>query len=317
MAQVSVIVPTFNKKEQVREALQSVLDQKFQDIEILIADDGSTDGTPLALFKELGAQPEAIDVLAKMGNNSIRPFTHAFQCGGITVQYHYGINRGLSTARNRGIKSARGEYIAFLEPDDFWAPHHLSELISHLKRNREVKVCRVSERLIREGKSRAPKHPANRTTGWLFEASLDSSLMSISTVICHRSCFSICGCFDENMPACEEYDLWIRISSHFPIGFLDCNSVTRRTPRPADSIRAWNWDRFRVYALEKAFQSGHITPEQRYLVAQSIVLKCERLVEGFKRQKSDERSNFYERKRKRFTHEVRKLKSSMVVTAQA
>jgi glycosyltransferase involved in cell wall biosynthesis len=145
MAQVSVIVPTFNKREQVREALQSVLEQDFQDIEIVIADDGSTDGTPLTLFKELGAQPEAIDVLAKMGNNSIRPFTHAFQIGEVTVQYHYGINRGLSTARNRGIKSARGEYIAFLEPDDIWATSHLSELCAHLERHPEVKVCRVSE----------------------------------------------------------------------------------------------------------------------------------------------------------------------------
>ncbi len=311
MARVSVVVPTYNRRESVIEAIDSIRDQTFRDYEIVIADDGSTDGTPLALFEHLGAQPEAIGVLSRMSPNSVKPFSHAFLHEDRTIQYHYGINRGLSTARNRGIRSSRGEYVAFIESEDLWDEAHLKTTIDFLDEQNDTKVCRVGERYMRDGKPRTRRHTCTNS-GWIFDVALEASPMSTSAVVLHRSCFRACGSFDENLPACDEYDLWIRIASRYPIQFLKGPVVTRRSGRPDGSSRAWSWERFRVYALEKAFQGGSLAPEQRFLVAQEIVQKCERLVDGFRRQKSEERSNFYERKRRRFAQEVRKLRCSTV-----
>lgn len=311
MARVSVVVSTYNRRDAVSEAIRSVLDQTLEDYEIIIADDGSTDGTPIHLFEALGAQPETLSALMRMGPTSIKPFSHAFVRGDTTIQYHYGINRGLSTARNRGIRAARGEYIAFLEAEDLWDSRHLETLVGYFEQDTDVRVCRVAERHLKDGKPRPRKKPCTEQ-GWIFETALDASPMATSAVMVHRSCFTACGAFDENLPACEEYDLWLRLAARHEIHYVTDVTVICRSNKPDGSSRSWGWERFRVYALEKAFQSGNLSPRQRFEVAQAIVRKCERLVEGFRRQKSDERSNFYERKRKRFTHEVRKLKSSKV-----
>ncbi|MCK4305695.1 MAG: glycosyltransferase family 2 protein [Candidatus Eisenbacteria sp.] len=312
MARVTVIVPTHNKKEPVAEALRSVLSQTFRDFEIVVSDDGSTDGTPLHLLRMLGAQPDALEILSRMSPTSIKPFSHAFSQNGVTVQYHYGSNRGLSAARNRGIRSARGDYIAFIEAEDEWQREHLEVQMAFLESHPDARLCRVAERYVKDGKPRKNRNTST-ASGWIFEAALEASPMSTSALLAHRSCFASCGAFDENLPACDEYDLWLRFAARYPIYYIpDGPIVTRKSARGDGSSRTWSWDRFRVYALEKAFQSGHLSPNQRFMVAQEIVRKCERLVQGFRRQRSDERSNFYERKRRRFAQEVRKLRSSKV-----
>ncbi len=313
MARVSVVVPTYNRKESVADALQSVLGQTYRDFEIVIADDGSTDGTPCHLFEQLGAQAEAIEVLSRMNPTAIKPFSHAFTHDHVTIQYHYSINRGYSAARNRGIRSARGHYVAFLEPEDLWKQNHLETQLAFIDLHPDAKVCRTSEVHMKDGKARATRHKVTES-GWIFRHTLEASPMSPSAVLAHRECFAACGAFDENLPACDEYDLWLRLASRYPIYYLDQQTVIRRSSRQDGSSRAWGWDRFRVYALEKAFQSGHLSPVQRFEVAEEIVHKCERLVDGFRRQKSDERSNFYERKRRRFALEVRKLRATKVAT---
>jgi glycosyltransferase involved in cell wall biosynthesis len=311
MARVSVIVPTHNRRESVTEALDSIMAQTFREFEIVVTDDGSTDGTPSLIFETLGAEQEVIEYLNQLGPASLKPFSHKFSSRGVPIQYHYGISRGLSTARNRGIRMARGDYVAFLEADDLWEPTHLEALVAFLSDNPAAHVCRAAERTVRDGRARTSRKPV-ASSGWIFEAALEASPMSPSAVMVRRPCFAECGAFDENLPACDEYDLWVRMTSRYPVHFVQGPVVTRRSTRPDGSSRAWGWDRYRVYALEKAFQSGHLSPEQRFQVAQEIVRKCERLVDGFRRQKSEERANFYERKRRRFAHEVRKLRASRV-----
>lgn len=310
MARVSVIVPTYNRKEAVTDTIQTIFKQSYRDFELIVADDGSTDGTPMHLFDLMGAQPEAIEILSRWNPGSVKPFSHAFCSNGTTVQYHYGINRGLSAARNRAIRAARGEYLSFIEPDDSWEENHLSAHVDYVTEKPEVKVMRVSEVWVKDGKPR-PVRALKTPSGSIFEHSLEICPISVSAATFHRSCFAECGTFDENLPSCEEYDFWLRVSSRFEVHHVEGITLNRRTSKlPTTTSRAWSRDRFRVYALEKAFQCGHLSPEQRFMVAQEIVRKCERLVDGFRRQKSDERSNFYERKRRRFSHEVRKLKAS-------
>ncbi len=310
MTRVSVIVPTYNRKDAVSETIETVFQQSYRDFELIIADDGSTDGTAMHLFEHLQAQPEAIEILARMGPTSIKPFSHAFCCQGTTVQYHYGVNRGLSTARNRAIRAARGEYLCFLEPDDAWQSEHLATQMSFFEKRPEARVARVSELWIKDGRPR-PIKDLGRDAESIFEHTLAACPLSVSAATFHRCCFTQCGVFDENLPSCEEYDFWLRVAARFPVHYVPGTSLSRRTNKaPVSAARTWSRDRFRVYALEKAFQGGNLSAEQRFLVAEQIVHKCERLVEGFRRQKSEERSSFYERKRKRFALEVRKLKAS-------
>jgi glycosyltransferase involved in cell wall biosynthesis len=310
MVRVSVVVPTHNKKEMVTEAIESVLAQSYRDCELIVVDDGSTDGTPLHVFSTFGAQPEAIEILSKMNPNAVRPFSHSFAHDGIPIQYHYIANRGLSAARNRGIKFAHGSCVAFLEAEDLWNPAHLETHATFHEENDWARVSHIGECHVRD-RSRAGKaRKAPPASGWIFQQALETSPICISAAMAHRTCFAECGGFDENLPACEDYDLWLRFAARYPIHFLEGTEIVRRSSRFQSSNRSWTWDRYRVYALEKSFQSGKLNAEQRLLVAEEIVKKCERLVEGFKRQKSEERANFYERKRKRFALEVRKLRAS-------
>jgi glycosyltransferase involved in cell wall biosynthesis len=309
MARVSVIVPTYNRKEMITEALESVFTQSYRDFELHVVDDGSTDGTSLHVFSTFGAQPQAIEELIRMNPTAIRTFSHAFLHQGIPVTYHYNSNRGLAAARNRGIRAARGTYLAFLEAEDIWDSQHLAMHLTFQGARDSLAISHSPARHVKErGRPRKSRKEAP-PSGWIFEQVLEAMPVSISAAMAHRACFCECGYFDENMPACEDYDLWLRMSAHYPIYFLEGAEVTQRTQRP-QAARAWSWDRYRVYALEKAFQGGKLDAEQRLLVAKQVVSKCEHLVEGFKNLKSDERASFYERKRKRFVQEVRKLRAS-------
>ncbi|MFH1145101.1 MAG: glycosyltransferase family A protein [Candidatus Eisenbacteria bacterium] len=311
MVRVSVVLPVHNKRELAIEALDSILNQSFRDFEIVISDDGSTDGTPLAIFDHLGAEQRAIKILSRLNPSALQPFSHVFYHDDIRIQYHYCANRGLSAARNRGIRHARGTFISFLEAECLWEPLHLETLVAFFEANPWAHICYVGERQTKE--NARPRKPVKSThsTGWIFDQALASAPVSISSAMVHRSCFSECGGFDENMPACEDYDLWLRLTARNPVYNLEGQvEVMRRSPRAESGSRSWTWERFRVYALEKSFQSGHLDADQRLQVAAEIVRKCERLVEGLRRQGSEERANFYERKRRRFAQEVRKLRSS-------
>jgi len=311
MVRVSAVLPVHNRRELAIEALDSILHQTYRNFEVVIADDGSTDGTPLAVFDRLGAEPRAMKILTRMGPAAIRPFSHVLHYRDVRVQYHYNGNRGLSAARNRGIRQARGAHIAFLEPECLWDPTHLETLTTFIDSHPWAQICHLDEHAAREAcRTRRAARPA-KPSGWIFAQALASAPVCISTALVHRSCFTECGAFDENLPACEDYDLWLRLAARYPIYHLQGEAKTvRRSPRPESASRAWTWERFRVYALEKSFQSGHLDADQRLQVAEEIVRKCERLVEGLRKQKSEERANFYERKRRRFAQEVRKLRSS-------
>jgi glycosyltransferase involved in cell wall biosynthesis len=310
MVGVTVVVPTCNRKESVTQALHSVLSQTYRDFEIVVVDDGSTDGTAAHVLRTFGAEARAVELVARRNPAALTPFYHKFASLGVQVRYQYHLNRGLGAARNRGIRHARGSYIAFLEAEDLWEPAHLRSQIDFLETHRGACVSRVGEHPAKEGPRPRRARRGETVSGNVFAQALEQAPAGISCAVVHRSCFAECGEFDENMPSCEDYDLWLRLAARFPIYFVDGPEVTRRAPRPDGSQHAWTSDRFRVYSLEKSFQSGQLDPEQRFLVSQALVRRCERLVEGYRRQKSEERANFYERKRRRFGQEVRKLRAT-------
>jgi glycosyltransferase involved in cell wall biosynthesis len=317
MVGATVVVPTCNRREMVAQALQSVLAQTYRNFELVVVDDGSTDGTPMHLMRLLGAEPRAVEILSRMNPAALNPFFHQFVHDGIPIQYQYHPNRGLGAARNRGIRHARGTYVAFLEAEDLWEPTHLQAQIAFLDGDGWARIARVGGRQAKDGTRARRSRRAEEASGWIFSQALEACPAGLSCAVVHRGCFAECGTFDENMPACDDYDLWLRLAARFPIHYVAGPEVTHRSPRPELASHSWTWDRFRVYALEKAFQSGQLNPEQRFLVSQEIVRRCEHLVEGYRRQKSEERANFYERKRKRFAQEVRKLRAAYAPLAEA
>lgn len=317
MARVTVVLPTFNKRENVAEALESVLTQTYTERDVVVVDDGSTDGTAVDLFARFGAQPRARQIVESMNPAAMKPFSHAFPSRGSTIVYHYQSNRGLSAARNRGILETRGRLLAFIEAEDLWDRRHLDTHIRFRQDHPAAMVTCVGECPLKgNGRRHTAKSGLAQPTGWIFEQTLTASPLCTSAVLMSRRVIEECGVFDENLEACEDYDFWLRISPRYPIYGLEGAPIMRRSPRREPSARAWSAEKFRVYALEKSFQSGHLDGHQRLLVAEEIVRKCERLVDGYRRTKSDERANFYERKRKRYSLEVRKLRASRVAQLQ-
>ena len=219
----SVIIPTFNRKEETARAVRSVLAQTLSDHEIIVVDDGSTDGTPL-LREEFGGR----------------------------IIYLSQKNSGVSSARNRGIRESSSRYIAFLDSDDLWLPDKLAAHREFLARNGGMAIHQTNETWIRKGRRVNPMNRHRKPSGHIFIASLDLCLVSPSAVCMERSLFDRYGLFDELLPACEDYDLWLRISSREPVGLIDRELTVKHGGHDDQlSKKFWGMDRFRLYAILK------------------------------------------------------------------
>jgi len=254
MPKVSVIIPTYNRLPMVREAVDSVLAQDFEDFELIVVDDGSTDGTS-----------EVIK-----------------QYGGRVKLLQHSENRGVSTARNRGILQAKGKYLAFLDSDDLWVKGKLKIQVAFLDDNPQYPLCYTDEIWIRRGKRVNPKRIHAKYSGWIFEKCLPLCTISPSSAVMRKILFSKVGLFDEALPVCEDYDFWLRVSARFPIFFINRKLITKRGGH-ADQLsnRSWGNDRYRVIALEKLLSEPSIEPEDREKILQEMKRKCKILSDGF------------------------------------
>ncbi len=254
MPKVSVIIPTYNRLPMVKEAVQSVLAQDFEDFELIVVDDGSTDGTSEEL-KRYGGRVRVIE---------------------------HTENRGVSAARNRGILQAKGKYIAFLDSDDLWVKGKLKIQVSFLDDNPHYPLCYTDEIWIRRGKRVNPMKKHSKYSGWIFEKCLPLCIISPSSAMMRKALFSKVGLFDEALPVCEDYDLWLRVSARFPIFFINKRLIIKRGGHPDQlSNRSWGNDRYRVIALEKLLSEPYLKPEEREAVLKEMEKKCRVLFQGF------------------------------------
>ena len=180
---VSAIIPTYNRWPLVREALDSVLAQSYRSFELIVVDDGSTDGSADRLRQVEG-------------------------CIRLIVQ----ANRGVSAARNRGVEVARGKYLAFLDSDDLWLPEKLAAQVQFLELHSNFQICQTEEIWLRRGVRVNPKKIHRKPSGDIFLPSLDLCLVSPSAVMMTRELLVALGGFDESLPVCEDYDLWLRVA---------------------------------------------------------------------------------------------------------
>jgi GT2 family glycosyltransferase len=258
---VSVIIPTYNRAAVLGRALDSVLAQTYQDVEIFVVDDGSTDQTAELLHTYV----PRVTVLTQA-------------------------NSGISRARNRGIHASSGEYVAFLDSDDAWLPRKLERQIDILTHQPDIPVCHTEEIWIRRGVRVNPMQKHHKSGGYIFPACLPFCVISPSAALIRRALFEMVGYFDERLPVCEDYDLWLRIAKTYPVAFI-AEPLIVKYGGHADQLShsVWGLDRFRIQALEKLLRAGGLTAEQRQQTLNELQKKCEIVANGcLKRQKLDE-----------------------------
>jgi len=262
---VSVIVPTHNRCQFVAEAVDSVLGQRGCSFELIVIDDGSTDETRLALESRREA-----------------------------LRYVHQLQRGAAAARNAGVRLARAKWLAFLDSDDLWQPDKLRTQLAFHEQNPGLRISQTEEIWVRNGVRVNPCAHHRKPQGDIFVPSLARCLVSPSAVMLHREMFDAMGGFDESLPVCEDYDLWLRIASRAPVGLVAEPLVIKRGGHADQLSRAyWGMDRFRVAVLLKLLARGELTRAQRLAVVGVLVEKCAILAQGARRRHRDEEADRY------------------------
>ena len=268
MPTVSVVIPSYNRVLLLKEAIDSVLAQDFEDFELIVVDDGSTDATPELL--------ESYPDICVLGQE----------------------HRGVSAARNAGIARASGRFLAFLDSDDLWLPGKLTAQVAFLRKHPNALICQTEETWIRNGVRVNPKKRHMKTSGMIFEHSLELCLVSPSAVMMQRNLLDEVGWFDETLPACEDYDLWLRIACRFPIHLISAPLVIKRGGHKDQLSRLPGLDRFRIYAIKKILESppgGGLTPKQWRAAVEALSHKCAIYAAGcLKHGRADEAREYQE-----------------------
>ena len=262
---ISVVIPTYNRAELLPRALASVNAQTLSPDEVIVVDDGSTDGS-----RELIA-------------------TRHPEC-----RYLRQENRGVSAARNLGIREARGEWIALLDSDDTWLPTKLAAQMDGVCRTSSARICHTEELWIRNGVRVNAMKKHRKRGGWIFRDCLPLCAISPSSALIHRELFETVGLFDESLPACEDYDMWLRICARYPVAFEHQPQVVKYGGHEDQlSRKYWGMDRFRVVALRKIIDGGDLAPGDLGAAVETLLRKCRILADGARKRGHSARCRAY------------------------
>ena len=262
---VSVIIPTYNRWPMVGEAVDSVLKQSFRDFELIVIDDGSTDDTAKELQKY-----------------------------GSDVRLVSQLRSGAAAARNSGVAIAQGPYLTFLDSDDLWRPKKLEIQTRFMVQHPEVEICQTEEVWVRKGIRVNPKARHRKPSGDIFRDSLDLCLVSPSAVMLTRELFEKVGRFDERLPVCEDYDLWLRIAVDHEVPLIP-SALTVKRGGHADQLShfVWGMDRYRVRALQKLLRSN-LSGERRAWTLAALKCKVSVLSHGARKRGKEPEALRYE-----------------------
>jgi glycosyltransferase involved in cell wall biosynthesis len=193
MTKVSVVIPAYNAVNFLPETLASVQSQSFLDFEVLIVDDGSSDGTKIWFSQSIS------DPRIKLVSQA---------------------NQGLSGARNTGIEQSKSEYIAFLDADDTWAATKLEKQVAFLDENPTVGLVHTWYAMMDMDSVLTGTTFKNRTAGHVHRQLLVQNSIGVASVMARRECFQRVGGFNRKLRAVEDWDMWIRISRFYEIGLI-------------------------------------------------------------------------------------------------
>ncbi|MBF0443185.1 MAG: glycosyltransferase, partial [Oligoflexales bacterium] len=251
---ISVIVPVFNRETTVARCVDSILGQSVKAARVIVVDDGSTDGTSSIL--------------------------KGYADRGKIVLLTKDRNEGVSAARNSGIRAARSQWIAFCDSDDVWERHKLERQWAYVTERPFYEIMQCDEIWIRDGRRVNSCKYHKKSEGFIFEKSLERCMVSPSAVLMRRRLFDDAGLFDEKLPACEDYELWLRITGRFPVG-LDGNLSLIKYGGHVDQLsrKYCAMDRFRVYAMARAL-SNEKSERRKDALRREISSRLEILEQG-------------------------------------
>lgn len=249
----SIIIPTFNRKHFLKIAVESVIYQTFQDYELIIVDDGSSD-TTVSLFKNIS-------------NKKIK----------YIIQEH----KGVSCARNRGIKEAKGEFICFLDSDDRFRSLKLEITYQYINKYPQFKVFHTEELWYNKGQILPQKKYHKKPEGWVFKDALRICCISMSTVAIHYSVFEDIGGFDENMPVCEDYEFWLKVTAKYQVKLIPKILTIKEGGHPDQQSKKYPaMDIFRIYAISKLLENKVLNYQQYKLALEEFKKKTEIYMKG-------------------------------------
>lgn len=249
----SIIIPTYNRAHTLGQAIQSVLNQTFTDWELILVDDGSTDDT----------------------QDCIESFRDS------RIKSAYQANKGVSVARNTGLQLVEASWICLLDSDDEWHPEKLQKQKHFIENNPDIWIHQTQEIWIRKGKRVNAKKIHQKQSGDLFQQSLQLCAISPSSVCFHKSLIAKYGDFDAQLKACEDYDLWLRITANEKVGLIDQELLTK-TGGHEDQLSTLYpaMDRFRIYSMLKLLKNNELSRQQETAVKELIQLKLKIFIEG-------------------------------------
>lgn len=251
---VSVIIPTFNRAHSLNKAIDSVLSQTYKDFELIIIDDGSTDDTSQIL--------------------------KAYQ----DISIFKTENNGVSKARNIGIQKAKGKWISFLDSDDVWLKDKLMKQVDFAKQNPSINLIHGEEIWIRNGKRVNPKFKHQKGGGDQFIPSLKLCAISPSTVMLKKELLMKMGLFREDYPCCEDYDLWLKITSQNDVGFIDDFLIEKYGGHKDQLSQKYKaMDYWRVKSIDWVLNNIELNTDKKQAALDGLFNKCKILIKGYEK----------------------------------
>ena len=258
---ISVVIPTYNRIALVERAIDSVLRQSIKPFDIIVVDDGSDDGTSEMIQKKY----RSINLVQQQ-------------------------NSGVSAARNNGIKHAKGDWISLLDSDDEWTEKKLENQANRLIKNPDYHFCHTNEIWIRNGVRVNQKKRHQKYGGYIFDKCLDICRISPSSTLFKKNILEHVGWFDTQLPVCEDYDLWLRITADYKILFVDELLIIKyggHTDQLSQSVEGI--ELFRIKSLENLLANTELSPQKRNLAITMIIKKLNIYLNGLiKRKKQTE-----------------------------
>jgi glycosyltransferase involved in cell wall biosynthesis len=271
MPHVSIIIPTYNRAHVLCRAVSSVLCQTITDIEIVVVDDASDDGS------------EQLDIFTERQRVPIRY---------VRLDAHYGV----ATARNRGVAVSQAQWLAFLDSDDQWYPAKLEQQVRWHQENPAFRISQTKEIWIRKGRRVNPPLTHEKKQGYIFGQSLKRCMITPSAVMMQKSLFDEVHGFNGSLPACEDYDLWLKITCGHSVGLIDEFLLTRYGGhRDQLSACVMGLDRFRIRSIIDLLGSGRLSREQETLSRWELVRKSMIVAQGFRKRGRGEEYERYRR----------------------
>ncbi len=252
MFDCATVIPVYNRKQQLPRAIESVLNQTVPPREIIVVDDGSTDG---------------VAGLVRLKYPEVRILSQS--------------NKGVSAARNLGITESQSEWISFLDSDDEWLPSKLERQRQCLHLHPDIHICHCDEIWYRNQIRVNPGKRHKKRGGWIYHHCLPLCVISPSAVMINRTVFQQVGMFDESLPVCEDYDLWLRITCRFEVGYVDQPLLIKYGGHADQLSKAYRaMDRFRIMALKKILAQPLLSAAQRVGTLETIIEKISIYLNG-------------------------------------